>query len=246
MGFYFFDDNFFTNKERALKIIEKINSPWYAELRADYFSDKLIFNLKNHGCKELFIGAESGSNKILTLTNKDITKKQIENAVRLCEKYDIRCTLSFMVCFPYETLVQRKETLDFMYYLHKKYKVVNLDGPKVYTPYPGTPLYDESIKAGFIPPSDSLGWGKNLSRFKCNLPWIAKKDRTKMSLLFLMVQLAQIKPKGLFKLLFSILKAVENYRWRNFNLILPMELILINMLKSSKTKEFFFSRLKPR
>jgi radical SAM superfamily enzyme YgiQ (UPF0313 family) len=245
-GFYFLDDNFFTNKNRALKILEKLDCPWFAELRADYFSDEFIHKIKNLGCQELFVGAESGSDITLDLINKDISVEQIENAVKLCEKYNIKCTLSFIIGFPHETLTQRKETLEFMYKLHKKYKVVNLDGPKIFAPYPGTPIYEESIRAGFIPPKSSLEWGEKLSRFKCNLPWIDKKDRTRLSLMFLMVQLAQMKPKGNFGLIFSLVKKWEEYRWKNHNLNFIIDLIIINKLKNSKTKQFFFKYLKLR
>lgn len=236
-GLIFYDDNFFTDKKRAFSILSDINYPWFAEVRADYIDEEFIKNVKKYGCQELFIGAESGSDKVLNIIQKDITTRQIENVVKICDKYNIRTTLSFMIGLPGETESDRHQTLDFMYMMDKNYKKVNLDGPKIYTPYPGTPLYEEIKKHGFKEPTTSEEWSRNFFRFKCNLPWIEEKERMKMELLYYMVQLAQMKTNPLT----FIPKKLEDFRWRNKNFVLPIELELTKKLSNKRlfTKIFF-------
>ena len=46
----------------------------------------------------------------------------------------------------------------------------------IFLPYPGTPLYEESIKMGFEPPKRTEDWGV-IERYDINfnLPWVDKK-----------------------------------------------------------------------
>lgn len=237
---YIFDDYFFVNKKRAFDIVRRMNIPYWAEIRADCFNEEFVKELKETNCFEVFIGAESGSARTLELIHKDATKEQVENAVKLCHQYGIRVTLSFMTAFPYDTEEDRLQNFDFMYYLHKTYDNVNLDGPKVFTPYPGTPLYDIALKHGFEPPQTTREWGEKLARFRCNLPWVPEDQRPLFEKFNLMVQLGQMK-KNLITL---PIKTLEEYRWKNKNFRFPYELTLFSALKNGFTTKLFFKYLK--
>ncbi len=77
-------------KNLSLKLIEaKIRVPYEAETRVDAFNDSdegLINTIKKGGLNKLFLGIESGSDKILKEFNKGITFKQIQKAIRLYDK----------------------------------------------------------------------------------------------------------------------------------------------------------------
>ncbi|MDI6902793.1 MAG: radical SAM protein [Methanocellales archaeon] len=207
-GIIFSEDEFFINKKRALDIVKNIDLSWGTEIRADYISEKFIDELKDN-CEELFIGAESGSDRVLEIMQKDLTVAQIEEAIKICKNAGISVGVYFMIGIPGETKEDMKRTLEFMYHLYEKYDV-KLDGPKVYTPYPGTPLFESAVKYGFTQPNSSVSWATEVGRFKCNLPWIKESDRGVLENLFYLVQLAQMKNP-----LVRPLQKVEEFRWRN-------------------------------
>jgi len=59
--------------------------------------------MSNAGCKAVYMGVESGSQRILDFLNKNITVAQIEEAINLCKKYNIRVYCSLIVGVPTET-----------------------------------------------------------------------------------------------------------------------------------------------
>src|SRR3989344_2809372 len=91
----FYSDNFAVNKKRALDIVNKLNLPWSAEIRADYFEEDFVRYLANTKCKRLYIGAESGSDKVLGILKKDIKTSSIEKAVKIARDNGIEITCAF-------------------------------------------------------------------------------------------------------------------------------------------------------
>ena len=159
-GIDFIDDNFFTDKKRAFAVAEGIEMFWMAEVRADYVTEDFIRKCKRYNCYKLIIGCESGSNNVLNLIQKDTTTDQIENAISLCYKYDIKVYCSFMIMLPGESNEDRDKTIDFVNRLMNKYRDIEIDGPKIYTPYPGTPLYKISKAKGWKEPNNLVQWSR--------------------------------------------------------------------------------------
>ena len=167
----FYDDNFFVKKERALKILDKINLPAHFEVRIDAIDDELVKKLKEHKCFDLLIGVESGSDRVLKMLNKRINIDDIIRAVKILAKYDLRATYSTIVGVPTETKEEFEATIDLMYKLYKIHpKAVFTLG--AYMPYPGSKLYDFCVEKGFRPPETTEGWG-NIDRFRPDFktPW---------------------------------------------------------------------------
>lgn len=157
-GIDFIDDNFFTNQERAFNIARGIKTPWIAEVRADYVTEDFIKRCKDSGCYKLIIGCESGSDDLLKLINKDVTVAQIKNTVQLCYAHGIKVYCSFMIMLPGETNRDRDATFNFINYLMDTYPDIEIDGPKVYTPYPGAPLFEICKKNGWQEPKSTEDW----------------------------------------------------------------------------------------
>lgn len=112
------DDTFTVDEARAIEICERIqksnaNIIWNCCGRVNHTSDKLFQALYRAGCRALFFGAESGSQRILQLFKKDITLEQIELAVRQCKKFGILSLASFIIGSPYETEDTVLETINF-------------------------------------------------------------------------------------------------------------------------------------
>jgi radical SAM superfamily enzyme YgiQ (UPF0313 family) len=161
----FEDANFFTDRERALKIIRNIDIPWGSSLRANNIAewgDDFIRELKKNQCVELQIGAESGSQRILDLMQKDITVDHIRRSAEICNRYDIRMLFSFMIGIPGETRSERLETFQLMDDLRKLGENVVVNGPFTYFPFPGTPLYKLAVDHGFRAPRRTEDWNFTL------------------------------------------------------------------------------------
>jgi len=239
---FFGDDNFFTNKQRALEIIKGIGLPWMADIRADYINEDFVKQIKELKCYGLYVGAESGSDRVLKeIINKGITTEKVETSIKICHKYKIEVETSFVIAFPTETKKEINKTMEFMYYLFKKYDNVFFWAPKIYTPYPGTPLFYTSIQHGLKPPKTCYEWATNLKIYRCHLPWIKEKNKRMLSLLYLMVGLAQMKKN----IITWPIRKLEEWRWRNMNLKFPIELELAAFLsKNSTLISLFFKYFK--
>ncbi|MBI3231787.1 MAG: B12-binding domain-containing radical SAM protein [Candidatus Doudnabacteria bacterium] len=177
-GIGFWDDFFLIDVRRALSIVEYMKSKeigFMCETRATLLTDSFMKKLKENGCMQLFIGGESGSPRVLKMIKKEITPADLIKAAELGYKHDIPVRISFMFGIPgekFEDMIQTKELIIKLL----EYPNVSISGPKLYTPYPGTELYDTALKYGFTPPVSTLGW-KDIHR-QTNLeylPWFKKE-----------------------------------------------------------------------
>ena len=154
--FYFQDDSFTINKDFVHRLCEQmINEQlkvrWVCETRADLVTDELIKMLHRAGCFKIVLGAESGNEATLSRINKQVTKGQIRDAVRICKKNGLETSLYFMIGFPWETEKEINDTVRMMEELDPQYAVFS-----VATPYPGTELYSICQNEKLLP--DSLDW----------------------------------------------------------------------------------------
>jgi len=173
-GVDFHDDMLFVKKLRAQKIIEEIGLPFFVESRATDITQDFTSWLNKNNCRILYIGAESGSNKILKMINKDITTKDVEKAVKNLKGTKIIPSLGFIIGFPGETKEDRDKTLSFI----KKLERINPNlewSLRAYSPYPGTPLWERTVKNGFEIPESNEEWAE-MRRGKSLLPWLSQEE----------------------------------------------------------------------
>jgi radical SAM superfamily enzyme YgiQ (UPF0313 family) len=97
--------------------------------------------MKEADCREIWVGVESGSPKILREMRKGITVKQVENVFRWAKVAGIRTRAYFLTGFPSETREDFEMTLDLAERLD-----ADVYGMTVICPYPGTQLYSEKFK----------------------------------------------------------------------------------------------------
>lgn len=101
--------------------------------------------LKKAGCKEIFFGVESGSNKLLQLMNKKHKVSEVKKIFRICHEVDIKTSASFILGYPRESI----STLIQTYNLIRKIKPHKL---KLYTLIlnPGTEVYKLAKRQSLI------------------------------------------------------------------------------------------------
>lgn len=167
-GIVFQEDNFFLDVKRVANILSKLRDyrlGWKANSRLSYFkklvNDSEIMKLiiDSH-CHVLQFGIESGSERILKLINKGISVEDIIQVNRHLADYDIAIRYNFIVGFPTESKSEIQETIRLIEKLSNDNP--NMESPfvNIYTPYPGTTLYELAKKEGFHEPSDLEGWAR--------------------------------------------------------------------------------------
>ena len=150
-SFKFYDDTLTADINRLNTLCDlmgRIHLHWSAESRVDVVSeDKAIFRkMSKAGCQSLQFGIESGSDRMLDKIQKGITRSQIEEAVSLASREDIRIFGSMIIGHPEDTFESVRETIQFGLYLQSKYEAGIIFG--IATPFPGTFMMKESNRLG--------------------------------------------------------------------------------------------------
>jgi len=137
------DDTFLTNRQWATDICTgliraNLGLTWGALCRADNIATDLLRLMKKAGCKRLFIGIESGSQRILDYYNKGYRVEAIAPQVRKVRRAGIEAVGFFILGAPLETWVDVRQSIALA-------KRCNLDfviATKLVI-YPGTDLESE-------------------------------------------------------------------------------------------------------
>lgn len=182
-GIVFNDDNFMVDESRALKILKFLKDIdikcLKLEMRLDLLNERFLDTVQNLGVDSIFVGWESGSNRILKLINKGVTREKILEKIKLFLHYPkMKVIAAGIIGFPTETWQDTCETIDV------GTKIAELVPSNTVTfqtflPYPGTDLYPLAIRGGFKPPGCSIDWG-GFNTFYGDmklewLPWATKR-----------------------------------------------------------------------
>jgi anaerobic magnesium-protoporphyrin IX monomethyl ester cyclase len=119
-------------KERNLKFKYTIQSRVDLMLKEDQ-----IDALASSGAHEIWVGAESGSQKILDAMDKGTTVEQIREATQLLKKKGVKIAFFLQFGYPGETKKDIQKTIDMVLEL-----MPDNIGVSVSYPLPGTPFYD--------------------------------------------------------------------------------------------------------
>lgn len=236
-GIWLRDDNFFVDLKRAYNILngfKDLDIAWGTSgARLDLLGklDNSFIDLMNKsGCKFLFIGVESGSNRILKMIGKGITRDQITETNIKLRKLDAKQRCNFMIGLPTETKEDLLDTVSLsLKILHDNNNAI-LSQFQIFTPYPGTCLYDVAIESGFKPPDNLEKWAE--FRFETsNIPWSDNDIKNTLRMLaftswFIDDKLEGLAKGKLVKLAAKIYSPLAKYRFKNLDSRLPLEIRL--------------------
>jgi radical SAM superfamily enzyme YgiQ (UPF0313 family) len=132
-----------------------LDLPYECITRADRMNEEVIRNLKRSGCFRVWIGAESGSQRVIDLMDRRVDVNQVREMIQLSKKHGIETGTFIMLGYPGETEADIYETLEHL-------KRSDPDHYTITVAYPikGTGLYTE-VQNNFIDP----------------LPWESSTDR---------------------------------------------------------------------
>jgi len=158
-GFLIIDDLFAQDPRRVRRICELIlergiDIRWNCEIRADLIDPDLLPLMRRAGCRQVLIGVESGSQRILDLVRKDIKVEDTVRACRLLKENGIEIYAMMVNGLPTETEEDIQATERLLKEIRPEFTEF-----LVYTPYPGTPLFEEAVERGFQPPATLEEWG---------------------------------------------------------------------------------------
>lgn len=154
---YFRDATFTLNQERIVRLCDLIldagwRLEWVCETRVDCLSDALLAKMRQAGCVGMLIGVETGDEAIMHHREgkKGLTVSKLAHLRQIAAELGLRLHFLLIVGLPQET----RDSLVATYDLIQRYKPDTI-GVTIITPYPGTPLYEEGLREGWI---DSRQW----------------------------------------------------------------------------------------
>ena len=146
-GLYFINDNFTLRKKETIELCNlmvknKLDLEWVCDTRVDLVNQELLEVMSKAGCKTIWFGVESGSQKILQRIERNTTLEQIETAFKLCQKNGIQTACSFMLGMPDETLKDMEASLKFAKKLNPDWCLFN-----IFIANPDSKLYQEVLES---------------------------------------------------------------------------------------------------
>ncbi|MEW5758302.1 MAG: radical SAM protein [Candidatus Omnitrophota bacterium] len=180
---YFIDDDSFVSSFHIESIIDEINQR-KLDIKIGFrgarineigsMSDEFLNKLSKAGTNIMHVGAESGSQKILDLIDKNITVKDILNAnKKIARQPLIKVAYNWIIGFPGEGLEDLRHTQKLMLQIVKDNPNAIIFMPNKFHPLPGTRLFDVALKYGYQRPSKLEGWIDMEMESDYRPPWLA-------------------------------------------------------------------------
>ena len=149
----FWDDNFCIDERWVdtfcnLLDAEDLNMPWTAQLHVRTATRTMLERIRASGCYNIFIGIETGNQRMLDLLNKGNTLEQCREVVGWAKElgFEIRC--AYIMGLPTETREMMEETFRFACELDSDYAVFS-----PFHAWPDTPFGEMALREGRY-----LGW----------------------------------------------------------------------------------------
>lgn len=140
-------DNVFTiDRERVLEICQfiqknKIQFRFSCDIKAGYVDIELIEQMEKSGFFQIGIGFEEANNEILKLNRKETTFEENVQSAKLVKEHSSMMVFAYWVTglpgSTYESLAQNVLSIGNLL----KEDIVDIVSPRMFVPYPGTPIY---------------------------------------------------------------------------------------------------------
>lgn len=116
---FFVDDTFNVPRPRFEALMDRmieegLEIAWYSFFRAQYSDEALIKKMRRTGCAGVFLGVESGSDRILKNMKKGAIVRFYRDGSRWLQEQGIVTVGSFIIGFPGETEQTVEETREFI------------------------------------------------------------------------------------------------------------------------------------
>ena len=161
--FLFWSESFTLSRSFATAVAEelirrRVDVRWVCNSRVDHVDRELLELFRRAGCWMIGYGIESGVQRILDSVRKGTTIEQARTAVAASHAAGLQVTGHCVLGIPGETRADITETIRFA-------RELDLDFAQFYcaVPFPGSELYDEARRAGWIITDDWSRFEQNFS-----------------------------------------------------------------------------------
>lgn len=153
---YFKDDTFTANRKRILSFCDtlmqkKIKINWECLTRIELIDEELILRMREAGMFNLKIGIETGSERLLSATNKNLSLQEIRRGAAILNRLGEKWSAFFMLGYPDETEAEMQQSWDLIEEIKPTYVSMS-----ILVPYPGCDIYYDLEKAGVL--NENTDW----------------------------------------------------------------------------------------
>jgi anaerobic magnesium-protoporphyrin IX monomethyl ester cyclase len=146
----FFDETFTIGKRRMKKFAKLVQErgltvKFNIRARVDTVDREVLECLKAAGLRSIHMGVEAGTDRLLKIMNKQITREQTERAFRIAREVGIETRGYFMIGYYDATPQDIEDTIDFAASLGLDWASFS-----VATALPGTDLYTVAQERGYV------------------------------------------------------------------------------------------------
>ena len=243
------DDIFFCHTRRSLEMAEGfvragLKFKWYIQDRADCvarLTDEQARLYARAGLDRVHFGAESGSDEVLVSIEKKAEAEDALRAVDRCKAAGIRASFGFIFGLPRETDRDLEESLRLIDQIYARYDRADCY-TNIFTPYPGSPIWDEVVGKGFEAPETFEAWADFFPQLTV-LPWLdgerhrrLQNIRQYLRIGYPVVKVAE-QPRGVAeRASHALLRPLARYRVRNQAYGFPAELRALDALRAVKRR----------
>lgn len=156
--FMFWEDTFIVGKERLRRFCDELKKRnldifWRCHTRLDTLNDEILDLIIANGCKQINVGIETGSEKMMKYINKKVSLEKIIEKLDLLREKNIAWSANFLIGYPEETPSDVEKTIKFIETHVRNHIAVN-----VCIPYPGTKFFDYCLNLGIIDDNKAIDW----------------------------------------------------------------------------------------
>src|SRR5438067_166603 len=120
--------------------------------------DDFLQLLRDSNFRRFTIGIETGSARMRRVMKKEGSVDLIVRTFERLAKYNFIIYGSFISNTPGETRDDVRESIALMTKLHEVNTRFRNSPVYHYIPFPGTPMFESAVGAGFTPPTNLEGW----------------------------------------------------------------------------------------
>jgi len=152
----FQDSNFLARRDRVetmcrMMLEKELKLPWSVPYgtRWETLDYDLLSLMKKAGCYRISVGVETGSPRWQKEIRKNIDLEKLRVKLRDCRRSGVEIMANFMLGFPGETREEMAMTRKLALEL-----AIDYASFYVFTPYPGSALFDSLVEQGLVDPDD--------------------------------------------------------------------------------------------
>lgn len=151
----------------------KIKATLDCNMRFGALEEYHYIAMKHAGFRMLLFGLESANEKTLKLLNKGISIEQVVNDCMQASRAGLEPHITVMFGYPWETEKEADNTIEFVKYLLSKGYASSVQASLI-IPYPGTPLFNEAKKQGWLLTEDFSRYDQTEPILRCSYNPIEK------------------------------------------------------------------------